>query len=208
MSEETQIPVKKIYYDPISVAKRTKQIAYFVGEHDKPALLEQIIKNIGIKQTIIVVKSKRSADELSEYLKSKDFKATAIHGNHRAEKLEDTAKAFNAGELNILVTTDMILQSLDLTNIQLMLSYDLPSEAHHYLTRVGYLKEVGESIAFVSPEDDKSLVAIEFAMKADIEEGEVEGFTPTPHSHTSKVKDKKKKPRHRKKKAKKPTKEE
>ena len=207
MPELTDTPTKKIYYDPISVAKRTKQIVYFVGQHDKPGMLEEILKNIGIKQTIIITKSKRSADELSDYLKSKEMKATAIHGNHRAQLLEDATKDFNEEKLNILVTTDMILQSLELTNIQLIINYDLPNEPHNYLTRIGYLKEIGESIALVSPEDDKLLVSIELVMKAEIDEGEVEGFTPTSHSDASKLqksgKDKRKKPRHRKIKTKK-----
>lgn len=210
MPETTEKPTQKIYYDPISVAKRTKQIAYFVGQHDKPSILEHIFKNSDAKQCVIITKSKRSADELSDYLELKEIKATAIHGNHRTQQIEDATNGFNSSEISILITTDMILQSLELENIQLMISYDLPNEPKHYLTRIGYLKEIGDSIAFVSPEDDKLLNAIEFTMKAEIEDGIVEGFTPTPHSHNyenkNSTKDKKKKPRHRKRKARKDTK--
>ena len=211
MPEQTENKTtKKIYNDPISVAKRTKQTVHFVGEHDKPAFLEHILKNNSSKPCVIITKSKRSADELSKYLDSKEIKALAIHGNHRAEQIENAAKSYNAGELNILITTDMILQSLDLSNIELIVSYNLPSDPKHYLSRLGYLKEVGESIAMVSPEDDKLLDAIEFTMKMEIEQVELESFIPTPHSHADKMqksaKDKKKKPRHSKKRAKKESK--
>ena len=107
MSEETtKKPSTKKYYDNVSVGKRTKQVVYFAQQNDKPAMFEHFIKNSDKKQTVVITKSKRRADELSAYLNAKEIKATAIHGNLRVQQIEEAAKAFNSSELNILITTD------------------------------------------------------------------------------------------------------
>ncbi|OIP54394.1 MAG: helicase [Helicobacteraceae bacterium CG2_30_36_10] len=216
MPEETDKPtikpVAKRYYDYVSVGKRTKQVAYFVEQHDKTAMFEQLIKNSDKKQIVVMVKSKRNADALSKYLKEKDISATVIHGNHRVEQIEEAGKAFNAGEINILITTDMILKSLNLTNIQQILSYDLPLKAEEYFVRLSYVDEIGESISFVTLDEEKVLETIEFMMKLEMPQEELEGFTPTPAPQGKRLgqrfKDQKKKPRHSKKRVKKESKKE
>ncbi|PHQ65876.1 MAG: helicase [Sulfurimonas sp.] len=204
MSEQIKKHSIKKYFDNVSVGKRTKQVVHFVEQHDKAAMFEQLIKNTPNKQTVVIAKSKRNADALSAYLKTKDIQALAIHGNHRAVQLEDAAKAFNASELNILITTDMILKSLELTNIQLIVNYDLPIEYPEYFVRLDYVDEVGESILLVNPDDESTLQIIEMRMKMEIPQEEVEGFVATEPDakNTQTKKDKKKKPRHRKQKKK------
>jgi len=206
MVEQTDKKKTKKYYDHISVAARTKQISHFVLPHDKHIMLEQIIKNTSEKKIVIVTKNKRSADELNSYLKSKDITAIAIHGNHRLEQQEDAAKAFNAGELDILITTDMILKTLELNPIDKIISYDLPIDPHDYYARVLYVDERGESISLISPDDEKLLVNIEFLMKVEMKEEEVKGFVPSTQDAPKPVRDKKKKPRHSKKSTRKSTK--
>ncbi|MDB2562902.1 hypothetical protein N9X61_04785 [Sulfurimonas sp.] len=99
------------------------------------------------------------------------------------------------------------LLSLPIKDIKLVVNYDLPLIPQVYYNRLSYMQELGEAIAFVSPEDDKALSSIEFNMKAEIEEKELDGFeaTPIPQGNRlgRKIKDKKKKPRHRKVKSKK-----
>ena len=203
MQEQIEKKKTKKYYDHISVASRTKQLTHYVLPHDKPAMLEQILKNISAKNIVIITKNKRSADELSSYLKSKDITAVSIHGNHRLEQQVDAAKAYNAGEIKVLITTDMILKALELNTIDKIISYDLPVEPNDYYSRVRYVDEKGESICLVSPEDEKLLVTIEFLMKIEMQEEEVKDFVPSIEEVPKPSKDKKKKPRHAKKKVKK-----
>jgi len=201
MTEEMIKPTEKKYYDHISVAKRTSQLAYFVAQHDKTAMLDLLIKDNSTKQTIILTKSKKSADELYFHLKDTGFKALAIHGNHKPEVVMQSAKLFNDAEINIIITTDMILQSLELKNIQTILNYDLPIEAMDYFKRLRLVDEVGESISLVSADEDRMLSTIELMMKMEMPEATLDGFKPTPFVQT--YKPKKKKPRHKKTKVKK-----
>ena len=83
MSEENTKVTKK-YYDYISVGNRTKQVAYFVQQHDKNRMFQELHKTLADKQILVLVKSKRSADDLAQHLKEKDIKSLSVHGNHRA----------------------------------------------------------------------------------------------------------------------------
>ena len=210
MSEQTDTPqentdTETIYHDQRSVALRTPQSIYFVKEHDKTSMLGLLLNDYKKMQVVIVVKSKKKADELSAFLISKEFNAIAVHGNHRQAQQQEAATKFNLGALNIIITTDMILKTLELENIKLFVSYDLPDSPQDYYNHLALMKELGVAMALVSPEDEPLLSSIEDNMKKEIEEKVLEGFvasaTPT---HTSKTKkDRKKKPRHRKNKVKK-----
>jgi ATP-dependent RNA helicase RhlE len=202
MSEQTDTSK---YYDQRSVALRTTQSIYFVKEHDKVSMLGLLLNDYKKMQVVIVVKSKKKADALSAFLMSKEFNATAVHGNHRQEQQQEAATKFNLGALNIIITTDMILKTLELENIKLVLSFNLPDRTQDYYNRLAFMKELGVAMALVSPEDEPLLSDIEYNMKKEIEEKTLEGFvtseTPT---HTEKTKkDRTKKPRHRKNKVKK-----
>jgi ATP-dependent RNA helicase RhlE len=209
MSEQTDTPKEsieeKIYYDQRSVALRTTQSVYFVEEHDKTSMIGLLLNDYKNMQVVIVVKSKKKADALSEFLISKEFNATAVHGNHREAQQKEVATKFNEGGLSIIITTDMILKILELKNIKLILSHDLPDDAQDYYNRLAFMKEQGVAMALVSPEDEGLLSDIEVNMKAEIEERTLEGFVATDASaHTVKrKKDRKKKPRHRKSKVRK-----
>ena len=206
MPEQTEQPTQKIYYDPISVAQRTTQLLHVVDTEDKPSMLAHILKSCDDLHAVVITRTKRDADALSAYLKSREINAASVHGSKRVQENEATGKAFDEGELAVLITTDMILQSLELINITHMVSYDLPAEPKHYLNRVGCLNERGISIALVSNEQESELLEIERFMRHEIQEEEVVGYTGRSEADATLVskpiKDQKKKPRHRKQKRK------
>ncbi|CAA6804409.1 MAG: Helicase [uncultured Sulfurovum sp.] len=200
MSEQTDTPKEKIYYDQRSMTLRTTQSLYFVQEHDKTVLLGLLLNKHKEKQILIVVKSKKKADALNKFLISQEFKALAVHGNHREAQQKEAGTAFNLGTLNVIITTNMILKTLDLENIKLVVSYDLPETPVDYYTHLASMKELGEAFALVSPADQPFLSDIEFNMKQEIEEKILEEFVSSsaPSNKGKAKKDRPKKPRHRK----------
>lgn len=199
MQDKTDNPVTKKYYDHVSIAKRTKQVAYFVAQHDKTALFEQWLKNNAKKRIVILTKSKRTADDMSKYLSSKSILATPIHGNHRVEQKEEASRAFSTAKINIIITTDMILKSLNLAKIEVIVNYDLPQAPDEYFVRLRHVDEIGEAISFVSNDEKSTLEMIELMMKQEMPKEKLKDFTPTPPPQSNKPaqnpKDKKKKPR-------------
>ena len=200
-SEKVTTVKEKIYYDQRSVALRTPQSIYFVKEHDKTEMLGLLLNDYKEMQVVIVVKSKKKADALSAFLISKEFNVKAVHGNHREVQQKEASLKFNEGSLNVIITTDMILKTLELTDIKLIVSHDLSDEVQDYYNRLALMKEQGVALALVSPEDERFLSDIEVNMKVEIEEKILEGFVAS-EAFVEPVK-RKKKPRHAKKKAKK-----
>lgn len=198
MSAETVKPTKK-YYDYISVGNRTKQVTYFVEQHDKPVHFELFLKENPALKTVVIVKSKKTADDLGAYLKAKNINATVIHGNHRTSQIEEAAKAFNTNEIDLLITTSKIYEILEFTEIKRIINYDLPFEPESYFKTLRAVDEIGESISFVSADDEKMLELIELMMKYETPKEEIEAFT---HTALPRVEKKNKKPRHKKKKRK------
>ena len=190
-----------LYYDQRSVALRTTQSIYFVQEHDKMAMLDLLLEEHKKKQIVIVTKSKKKADNLSELLNQKGLKTKAVHGNHRESQQQESAKDFNLKNITILITTDKILQTLVLENIALILSHDLPEMAQDYYNRLALMKELGLGIALVSLQDEPLLLDIEYNMKAEIEEKTLESFVETAMPTAKNKKDRSRKPRHRKNKS-------
>jgi len=196
MSEKSIKETKK-YYDYVSVGNRTKQAAYFVQQHDKNRMFEDLLKTIPNMQILVLVKSKRNADELMEYLKEKEIKSISVHGNHRETQIEDAQRAFNAKETTILITTSRILETLKLESIHAVVNYDLPLDAPDYFKALLLVDEIGKSISLIDPEDEGMLATIELMMKCEMAEVEMENFEHTTRE-TITSKDRTKKPRHKK----------
>lgn len=195
MSEETVVVTKK-YYDYISVGNRTEQVVYFVEQHDKLVHFELFLKEHNTPKAVVLVKNKKTADALGTYLKQKDINAVVIHGNHRVAQHEDAQNAFNTNEINFLITTSKIYETLELNEIKTIINYDLPFDATSYFKTLRAVDEVGESISFVNIDEEVILDTIELMMKYEIPKEELESFT---HTALPKMdKSKKKKPRHKK----------
>ncbi len=160
-------------------------------------MLSQILNNQSLKNSIIITKSKRKADELALLLTDKKLHVKAIHGNHKQEYQLATLEEFTNSRLDIIITTDMILQSLNLEKVTTIISYDLPQEKKHYEKRLKLVDETGESILLVNIEDEPLLVALELAMKMELDDSEVENFSATKKPETTQGKNIKKKPRHK-----------
>jgi len=195
MSEESSKPVKK-YYDYISVGNRTKQVVYFVEQHDKPVHCELFLTENPSLPTVVICKSKKSADLLGTYLEGKNILNIVAHGNHRASQIEDAANTFNTEENALLITTSKIYETLELNKVQRVINYELPFEPESYFKTLRCVDEVGESILFVSSDEENMLETLELMMKYDIPHSEIDSFEHTPLPKTENKK--KKKPRHKK----------
>ena len=205
MPEELEETSEKLYYDPLSIARRTSQKIHFVNEHDKNALISHLVTTNKYTSVIVVTKTKRQADELSQHLQKDEIKALSIHSNKSAEEIAKSVESFNNNETTVLIMTDMSLQAQSFPVINHIISYNIPTEPSHYYERLAALEEKGEGINLVSEVEHHLMDAIQWAMKVEILEVEPEGFTPTtaPAVTEKTKKDKSKKPRHKKSKSKK-----
>jgi ATP-dependent RNA helicase DeaD len=89
-------------------------------------------------------------------------------------------KAFRAGEVRILVATDVVGRGIDVSSISHIVNYDIPQSSDDYVHRVGRTGRMGrEGIAytFVTTEEGGELTRIEILINRLLKRDEIEGFS-------------------------------
>ena len=99
------------------------------------------------------------------------FDAASIHGNKSQGQRDRAIKAFRAGEIKVLVATDVAARGIDIPGVGYVINYELPEVPDNYVHRIGRTARAGrdgEAIALCSPEEVGLLKQIEKVMKIDI----------------------------------------
>ncbi len=166
------------------------QKVYQVAQNDKEALLIQLLKAADAKQVIIFTKTKITASRLSRSLAREGIAADAIHGDKTQQERIKALDAFKAGTVTALVATDVAARGLDISELPMVINYEIPSAPEDYVHRIGRTGRAGAlgvAISFVSPEEDKYMVEIEKLIKREIakEVVEIEKTTVRPKPTSS-----------------------
>ncbi|MBC7696918.1 MAG: DEAD/DEAH box helicase [Bacteroidia bacterium] len=166
------------------------QKVYQVAQSDKEALLIQLLKAADAKQVIIFTKTKITASRLSRSLAREGIAADAIHGDKTQQERIKALDAFKAGTVTALVATDVAARGLDISELPMVINYEIPSAPEDYVHRIGRTGRAGAlgvAISFVSPEEDKYMVEIEKLIKREIakEVVEIEKTTARPRPASS-----------------------
>jgi superfamily II DNA/RNA helicase len=158
------------------------QHMYFVDNlNHKNKLLEHLLIQPGVKQTIIFTSTKRHADLLADELYNAGHKTGALHGDMTQGARNRTLTKFRHGDISVLVATDVAARGIDVDGITHVINYDLPKFAEDYVHRIGRTgraKKEGVAISFVAPMDGKALRDIEKYTGHKIESQVMAGFEP------------------------------
>jgi ATP-dependent RNA helicase RhlE len=163
------------------------QKVYQVEQSDKEALLTQILKAADAKQVIVFTKTKITASRLSRSLERAGIAADAIHGDKTQQERIKALDAFKAGTVTALIATDVAARGLDISDLPMVINYEIPSAPEDYVHRIGRTGRAGASgiaISFVSSDEEKYLVEIEKLIKRQIPKETVEIEKPVARSHT------------------------
>jgi len=147
------------------------QKVYQVAQSDKQALLTQLLKNADAKQVIIFTKTKLTASRLSRSLVKEGIAADAIHGDKSQQERIKALDAFKAGTVTALVATDVAARGLDISELPMVINYEIPSAPEDYVHRIGRTGRAGAlgvAISFVSDDEEKYLLEIEKLIKRQI----------------------------------------
>jgi superfamily II DNA/RNA helicase len=168
---------------PNATATTVEQLVYETREADKRGALKAVLKRHGIEQAIVFVNSKIGAGRLARSLERDGFKASAMHGDKsQAERLA-TLDAFKAGEVKLLVATDVAARGLDIVELPAVVNYDIPFNAEDYVHRIGRTGRAGASglaVSLTTPEDSRSLADIEKLIKRKFEVQRIDAVDERP----------------------------
>ncbi|NEX92936.1 DEAD/DEAH box helicase [Caulobacter sp. 17J65-9] len=131
-----------------------------VDPRAKRMALRALIERSEIKNGIVFCNRKSEVDVVAKSLKKHGFDAAAIHGDLDQSVRMKTLASFRAGELKLLVASDVAARGLDIPDVSHVFNYDVPHHADDYVHRIGRTGRAGrsgEAFMIVTPADAKSL---------------------------------------------------
>jgi superfamily II DNA/RNA helicase len=166
---------------PASVATTITQGLALVAEHDKREALRRLVRTEDVQNALVFCNRKRDVDVLHKSLVSHKFSAGALHGDMTQPMRFATLERFKAGEIRLLVCSDVAARGLDIGGLSHVFNFDVPHHAEDYVHRIGRTGRAGrEGRAFTlaTPEDRLAVEAIEKLIGLPIPRILVEGLDP------------------------------
>ena len=151
-----------------ATAENVTQKVYLVEQSNKQALLTQLLQAEDGKQVIIFTKTKITASRLSRAIQKEGIAAESIHGDKSQKERLEALDAFKAGKITALVATDVAARGLDISDLPMVINYEIPSAPEDYVHRIGRTGRAGASgvaISLVCEEEEKYLAEIEKLIK-------------------------------------------
>ena len=171
----------------IEVARRNQtadtiaQKVHPVGRELKKDLLCHLIQSNDWHQVLVFTRMKSGANKLVEHLLKQGISAMAIHGNKSQSARTKALADFKAGELTVLVATDIAARGIDIDQLPHVVNYELPNVPEDYVHRIGRTGRAGsqgEAVSLVCVDENGFLRDIERLIKRDIPKEIVPGFAP------------------------------
>jgi ATP-dependent RNA helicase RhlE len=167
-----QDPVTIEVARPNETASTVEQHFYSVPDEEKRHALKQIVRQRGLKQAFVFVNSKLGCARLARSLEREGMNTTALHGDKSQDERLKALAAFKAGEVDLLVATDVAARGLDIKDVPAVFNFDVPFNAEDYVHRIGRTGRAGQSglaVTFVSGNDTRLVGDIEKLLKKKIE---------------------------------------
>ena len=183
--EQVQTLTKKLLNEPVEIqlqssdASTLVQRVFTVNKGEKTALLAHLINQHQWRQALIFVNAKNSCNHLAEKLSKRGISAEVFHGDKGQGARSRVLDAFKAGEVDVLIATDIAARGLDIEKLPVVINFDLPRSPSDYMHRIGRsgrAGEVGLALSLIDFEDYHHFKVIEKKNKIRLEREQVEGF--------------------------------
>ncbi|AXS83847.1 MULTISPECIES: DEAD/DEAH box helicase [Marinobacter] len=165
-----------------TAAENIRQSVYPVDQSQKTALLSKLVRDNSWDQVLVFTRTKHGANRLTQKLEKDGITAAAIHGNKSQGARTRALADFKAGEVRVLVATDIAARGLDIKQLPQVVNFELPNVPEDYVHRIGRTGRAGESghaLSLVSADEGKLLTGIERLIKKQLPRKSMEGFEPT-----------------------------
>ena len=156
-----------------STTPKIRQRYWLVSGMHKLDALTRVLEVERFEAMIVFVRTKLETAELAERLEARGFNVAALHGDVPQQQRERTIARLKAGQVEIVVATDVAARGLDVERISHVVNYDIPYDSQTYVHRIGRTGRAGrngEAILFVAPRERNMLRVIERATKQTIEQ--------------------------------------
>lgn len=171
-SKHLRSPVEVTIKSKTSTATNIRQRYWMVSGMHKLDALTRILEAEPFDGMLVFTRTKQATVELAEKLEARGFAAAPLNGDIPQPQRERTVARLKAGQIDILVATDVAARGLDVERIGHVINYDVPYDTESYVHRIGRTGRAGrngEAILFIAPRERNMLRAIERATRQVIE---------------------------------------
>ena len=168
---------------PNSTVDQVTQIVHPVDKARKREMLSQQIGKENWKQVLVFTRTKHGANRLAGQLTADGLNAAAIHGNKSQGARTKALRDFKAGQIRVLVATDIAARGLDIDKLPHVVNYELPHVPEDYVHRIGRTARAGQkghAVSLVCVDEHRLLFDIERLLKTKIEQQIIPGYQPNP----------------------------
>ena len=159
---------RSILRDPVEVQiavsrppESIRQMHVFLDEAEKPGKVVELLCSHGedsvcLKKVIVFAGKKQRVKELTRTLRNYGIDAHAMHSDLEQNERDQVMLDFKNGKIDVLVATDVVSRGIDVTDIPIVINYDVPHAPEDYVHRIGRTARAensGEAMTLVSPDD-------------------------------------------------------
>jgi ATP-dependent RNA helicase RhlE len=145
-------------------AEKIEQFVYFVEKKEKNNLLISILKKAEDQSVLVFSRTKHSANKIVRKLGSAGIRSEALHGNKSQSSRLTALSNFKSGKTRVIVATDIASRGIDISELPLVINYDLPEVPETYVHRIGRTGRAGNTgtaLTFCSEEERKLINSIQ-----------------------------------------------
>ena len=168
LSNPKQIEVSR----PASANLQIEQRIVEVSSRGKKDALIDILRAEDVTTAIVFSNRKTTVRELSQSLSRAGFKAGQIQGDmDQSERIKELDR-FKAGDITVLVASDVAARGLDIKGVSHIVNYDVPWHPDDYVHRIGRTGRAGatgKAFTLMTPEDAEAVAQIEKLTSTKIE---------------------------------------
>ena len=165
-----------------------QQGVYLVEKKAKRDLLRAVLEERGLPQTLVFTRTKHGADRVARDLSRAGIPAKSIHGDKSQSARQNALKQFKDYKIPVLVATDIAARGIDISELPLVINYDLPNVPETYVHRIGRTGRAGQegtALSFCDPSELPYLKDIEALTRVAIPALEPPAGTPLAEAQTA-----------------------
>jgi ATP-dependent RNA helicase RhlE len=153
-----------------------------VDANRRTMLLKHLLDMHAWTRVLVFVATKHAASHVAQKLTRAGLRAAALHGDQSQAVRTQALTGFKAGELQVLVATDLAARGIDIDDLPAVVNYDLPRSPTDYLHRIGRTGRAGGSGVAVSFVDGSSAAHFDLIQRRhhiSLAREKMAGFEPT-----------------------------
>jgi ATP-independent RNA helicase DbpA len=144
LSADLQVDPVEVTVEAVHSTSQIEQSFYALEQTKKPDALARILSHFSPESTVIFCNTKDQCREVSEHLRNLGYFAAALHGDLEQRDRDQVLVQFANRSNTILIATDVAARGLDISDLSLVINYDLPRDPEIYVHRIGRTGRAGK----------------------------------------------------------------